>query len=92
MTESELENKIGRVVGACFDAILLSLTEGQEAKARDFLRGLVDNPDIRRDDKRLYAIIAGSTDEELDELMTRLYGPRPSERPSLRIVEGGSAA
>ncbi len=85
--ESEVENTIGRVVGAVFESILSTLTEEQDIAARDLLRRVVANPNVYRDDKRILAIIAGSTDEELDRLMTELYG----NRPRLQIIEGGNS-
>jgi hypothetical protein len=86
--ETEIENKIGRICGAVFEAILSTLTEEQDLAARDFLREVIANPNIYRDDKRILASIAGYSDEELDQLMTDLYGPRP---PYLRVVTGGAA-
>ena len=87
--ESEVENTIGRVVGAVFESILSTLSEEQDIAARDLLRRVVANPNVYRDDKRILAIIAGSTDEQLDELMTELYGPKPLR---LSIIQGGNSA
>lgn len=86
--EYESENKIARICGAVFEAILGSLTEKQDAVARDILRRVVANPKVYADDKRVLAIIAGSTEEELDQLMTNLYG----RRPSFRVIDGGGSA
>jgi hypothetical protein len=86
--ETEIENKIGRIVGACFDAICSTLTEEQESAARGTLRRAVANPNVYAEDKRLFAIIAGCTDDELDQLMTDLYG---KPRPRLEVITGGAA-
>jgi len=86
--ETEMENKIGRICGAVFEAICSTLTEEQEQGARDLLRQVVANPNVNRDDKRVLAVIAGSSDEELDQLMTDLYGPA---RPRFEVISGGAA-
>jgi hypothetical protein len=83
-----MENMIGRICGAVFEAILSTLTEEQERAARDLLRGVIASPAVYCNDKRILACIAGYTDEELHQLMTDLYGPRP---PYLRVVTGGAA-
>ena len=85
--ETEIENKIGRICGAVFEAILSTLTEEQDLAARDLLRGIIANPNINRDDKRILACIADYSDEELDQLMADLYG----RRPYLRVISDGAA-
>jgi hypothetical protein len=87
--ETEMENKIGRICGAVFEAICSTLTEEQEHAARDLLHQVVANPNVNRDDKRVLAIIAGCTDDELDQLMTDLYGKVP---PRLSVIQGGNSA
>jgi hypothetical protein len=84
--EYEIENKIGRICGAVFEAICSTLTEEQEQAARDLLRQVVANPKVYSDDRRVLAIIAGSSDEELDQLMAEL--PR---RPHFEVITGGAA-
>jgi hypothetical protein len=92
--EFEIENKLGRICGAVFEAICSTLSEEQDRAARDLLRRVVANPNVYRHDKRVLAIIAGATDEELDQLVTELYGNRPREftRSHLRVVGGNDAA
>jgi hypothetical protein len=84
----EIENKIGRICGAVFEAILSTLTEEQDAGARDLLRRVVANPEVYRMDKRVLAIIAGSTDEEIDRLTAELY----ANRRRFRVIQGGNSA
>jgi hypothetical protein len=85
--ETEMENKIGRICGAVFEAICSTLTEQQENAARDVLRQAVASPKVYAEDKRLFASIAGYTDEELDQLMIDLYGKAPRASKSLPAAQ-----
>ncbi len=84
--ETDTENFTGRTIGTVLEAILAALDYEQEAVVLAALRRAALNPQVHRDDRRIYAILARFSDEELEHLRAEAFAPQ------LRVVAGGDSA
>jgi len=82
--ETQVENFTGRTVGTVLECILAALDYEQEAVVLATLRRAALNPELHCDDRRIYAILARFTDDELERLRVECCGPQ------LRVIEGGA--
>jgi hypothetical protein len=76
----KMDNATARVMGGVYLALCTALSEEGARLAHDVLYGLADSPLIRREDARIYRLIAGCASGDI--------GEPEAELPRLRIVGG----